>query len=139
MYNCYETMKFLNKATDIHRIVRKISKFKNQLFPKQKAVFLCFIHTEFFVIWRYNSDYLLIRESSFRITQIIYTLIHISIYVTNFSIENPWTNPLKTSKTTTCDFTDQKNWLSSSNTYLHPHNTKNVKWLLRISLSCAVI
>ena len=30
MYNCYETMKFLNKATDFHRIVREIPKFKNQ-------------------------------------------------------------------------------------------------------------
>ena len=93
---------------------------------------LCFIHTWFYIIWRYNSDYLLIRESSFRITQIIYTLIYISIYVSNFSTENLWTNPLKTSETKTCDFADQNNWLSSSNTSLHPYNTKNVQWFLGI-------
>ena len=136
MYNCYETMKFLNKATNFHRIVREIPKFKINFSQNER---LCFIHTRFYIIWRYNSDYLLIRESSFRITQIIYMLIYISIYVSNFSTENLWTNPLKTSETKTCDFADQNNWLSSSNTSLHPRNTKNVQWFLGISLSHAVI
>lgn len=58
-------------------------------------------------------------------TYIYITFPYITIYISNFSSENLYTNPLKIGKTKSFNFPDQNNLLHSCST-LHTHSTKNV-------------